>query len=365
MPRVRFAAPIRHGFTAVLLGATIAAGVPARVGSGSSAAETAPVPPGTCTLCAPDVALPLVQVTPAFAESLASVYAARNHALFANVDSLLNTGVWGTPQSRSAQDKAQLLARVRSWNAYHFLTALASDPNRIYEAREETLTQLFERYADVGLYPIVGLEQARMGGGRICARYDLSVNVERRGRGGQRLRIGDVRVKSETRRMIVMTMPTALFDDVEILFSDHFACRVDVVASSGPPAPHRAYVMDDLEGILVRKWGIHTPKAFVYWQSTGSETRLALPPTPLVGNAIYVPGIQLELPAKLPNIGLENLRIVDVPQPIVAKAYAKSAHAPEWMPRHAERGFKNWKSHGPVPPDVRLRFPEPKRRAPK
>ena len=314
----------------------------------------------TCVLCQPGADLSIVEVTPAFAESLAHAYAARNHALFASIDSLLDTGLWGAPDSRSAQDKAHLLARVRAWNTYHYLTALARDPHRVYEASEATLTQLFERYSDVGLYPIVKLEQARMGLGRICARYDLSTNLERRSRNGQRLRIGDVRVQSVNRRMLSMTLPSTLFESVEVLFGEHFSCRVDMVASSGPPAPHRLFVMEDLQGILVRKWGTHTPKAFVFWQST-ADARLTLPSTPLVGNSIYVPGIQLEMPAKLPNIGLENLRAIDLPQPIVAKEYARGGGAPAWLPRHAERGFKNWKAHGPVPPDVRLRFPEPKR----
>ena len=75
-----------------------------------------------------------------------------------------------------------------------------------------------------------------------------------------------------------------------------------------------------------------------------------------------MPGIQLTLPAKLPNIGLENLRAIDLPQPIVASVHAAGEGTWGWMPRRAGRGFKNWKAHGPVPPDVRLRFPEAKRR---
>jgi hypothetical protein len=103
----------------------------------------------------------------------------------------------------------------------------------------------------------------------------------------------------------------------------------------------------------------------MFWTSPVQGRRLALPGTPLVGSCIYVPGIRLDLPAGLPGIGVENLRPIDLPQPIVEISHAEGQSAPAWLPRRAGRGLKNWKAHGPVPPDVRLRFPEPKKRASK
>lgn len=314
----------------------------------------------TCPLCRPDFTGPVYRVTPTFAESLAHDYATRNRRTFASIDSLLRSGVWGAADGRGAQDKAHLLARLRALNSYHYLTSLANDPDRVYEADESTLTELFKSYADVGLYPIARLKNARMGNGRICAQYDLTEDLERRSRHGQIVRVGEVRLGSETRRMLSMTLPTALFDDVEILVGEHFACRVEVVASGGPPAPYRLYVLDDIEGMLLRKWGTHKPRALTYWTSEVGDARHTLPSTPLVGSCIYVPGIQLQLPAKLPNIGLENLRSIDLPQPIVDVSYARGSTAFDWLPRRAARGFKGWKAHGPIPPDVRRRFPEPR-----
>jgi hypothetical protein len=96
----------------------------------------------------------------------------------------------------------------------------------------------------------------------------------------------------------------------------------------------------------------------MFWSTPRSIQRQQLPRLPLVGSAIYVPNVHLELFSILPDVDFNDLRLLDLPQPILKRSYVLSKEYPDWMKRGEPRGFKDWDSVGPIPPDLQIRFPD-------
>jgi hypothetical protein len=318
-------------------------------------------PAGGCPLCREDLDVPVVPLSAADADSFGRVYAAFNAAWLGRADSLLAAGAFGSPASREARDKAHLMARLLVVNSLHYMVGFATDPERVYEASEATLRRAFQRYSDPGVYPIARMRRGRMGMGRICVRYDLAAPLDSTTDvGGQKLRIRveDTQVDGTQQRMLVLEVPTILWNTVDVLLGEHFTCKAEFSRSDGPPAPYDLYLFYDVQGMYFRKWGTHQPMAVGFWSTPRDVTRQALPRSPLVGSAVYVPHVRFELPSFLPDLGFEDLRLVDVPQPILSLEYIEAKRYPSWMRRARPRGFKDWQSYGPIPPDLRLRFPD-------
>jgi hypothetical protein len=302
-----------------------------------------------------------VQLTPADTDSLGRVYATFNATLLARMDSLRAAGAWGDPDSREARRRAHLLSRMMAVNSLHYMIAFATDPERIWEASEAALREAFQRYSDPGVYPIARMKRGRMGLGRICVLYDVSTDLDSTTNvGGMdlRIRVEETEFEGAQRRMLILEFPTILFSVVEILIGEHFTCRAEFSQSPGPPAPYDLYLFHSMDGMYVRKWGVHHPSAMMFWSTPRDVRRTELPSTPLVGSGVYVPNVRLELPSFLPDFGFEDLRLVDLPQPILSLAYLQEKRYPGWIRRSKPRGLKNWESYGPIPPDLRIRFPD-------
>jgi len=314
-----------------------------------------------CPLCRPDPSIPIVPLTAADADSLGRTYAAFNEAYLARMDSLLTAGAFGPPEKGESRRTAHLLTRMLTINSLHYMIDFATAPDRIYEASEATLRQAFQRYSDPGIYPITRMRRGRMGLGHICVRYDLDAPLDSLTSVGGvtlRIRIEEADLGRGPQRILVLEVPTILFSTVDVVLTDHFTCKAEWSRSSGPPAPYDLYLFHSVEGMYFRKWGMHQPKAISFWSTPRDVTRLSLPRTPLVGSAVYVPHVRFELPSVLPDVGFEDLRLVDVPQPILSLRYLEARRYPDWMRRAQPRGFKDWESFGPIPPDLRLRFPD-------
>lgn len=314
-----------------------------------------------CRLCAEDPGVPVVQITPEMADSLGNGFARFNLDMLAYVDSLLQASVFGAPESRDARHTAHLMARMLAVNSLHYMVTLATSPDVVYEATEESLRDAFKKYSDPGVYPIARMRRGRMGLGTVCVHYDLDTDMETTmtlGTQKLRVRVQETELFGKPRRMLIMELPTILFSVVEVLLDSHFTCKAEFVRSNGPPAPYDLYVFHSMTGMYVRKWGTHTPRAMMYWSTPRDLQRIRLPRMPLVGSCVYVPSVQLVLPAFLPNIGFEDLRAVDLPQPIMALADLEAGRYPSWLRRGRPRGFKDWETYGPIPPDLQLRFPD-------
>ncbi len=321
----------------------------------------ADLPAGACPLCRPDPSIPIVQLGPADTDSLGRTYAAFNEALLARADSLLAAGAFGPPEKAASREAVHLLARMLAVNSLHYMIGFATAPDRIYEVSEASLRQAFARYSDPGVYPIARMRRGRMGLGRICVHYDLTAPLDSTTVvGGVRLRthIEDADVGGKKQRVLVLEVPTILWSTVDVLLGEHFTCKAELSRSNGPPAPYDLYLFYDVDGMYFRKWGVHQPRAMSFWSTPRDVGRLTLPRTPLVGSAVYLPHVHFELPLMLPDLGFDDLRLVDVPQPILSLSYLRAQAYPDWMRRAEPRGFKDWQSYGPIPPDLRLRFPD-------
>jgi hypothetical protein len=315
----------------------------------------------TCPLCEGRLDVPVHTLTVAEAESMGAAYADTNVSRLAHVDSLLQSGAFGAPGSAEARQQAHLLARLLTLNAYSYMVGLGTDRHTVWEANEATLRPAFETFSDPGIIPLARLVRSRMGLGHMCAHYDLSQKLHTQTVIGGRtfdVRVDDVKIDGQKTRALILNLPTSLDDVVEIWITEHVSMDVERVRADGPPAPYEAYVIDHIRGLWVHKAGVHRPEAFVFWVTPRDPHRKTLPETPLVGARIYVPHLRLHLPFILPDIGFEDLRTVDLPQPILEVSYLRGGRYPEWLQAARLRGFKDWEGVGPLPPALRQRFPD-------
>jgi len=339
-------------------------------------------PPATCPLCARDLAVPVVRLTPAFLDSLAGARAQANQAQIARIDSLFRAGYYGSPKTHEARRAAHLVARLTLINGYPDLIRLAGDRTRVYEADEATLRAVNENYSDVLLFAAARLERVRLGLGRACLHYDVETKGEgQSAHGGKRLRwrVTEATVGGKTRRLLSLDLPTATDDVVEVLLAPHYTFQVEYDRIEGPPAPYDFYLVHDIQGGWLRRSGTHRPMAFMYWvtplspvgaemvkvssDAGGTNGRhtvpaVDVPETPLVGVRVYIPGLRLRLPAFLPDINFDDLRELEPPMPILEMEYLKEKNQPSWLGSSDHDGFKDWKGYGPLPAAIRSRFPD-------
>jgi hypothetical protein len=312
-----------------------------------------------CPLCQVVAGAPVVHLTAAVVDSLGLAYADDNEGMLARLDSLYRAGRFGPPGSRGAREAVQLAARLATRNAYSYVADFAIDSSRVYEADEAALVHAFSTFTDPGLYPITRLRRARMGFGWVCLQYDLGRDLDTLATmGGKRVRVRtrDVVAAGEHRRMLSMMLPTGLDDMVEVMVPEHYVCRVEHARIEGPPAPYELFLLHDIRGLLLRKWGTHSPRAIMFWTTPRDRALDASAADALVGVRIYVPELHLRVPF-LPDLGFDDLREIDLPQPIVRLDYVRAATHPDWLDGRAT-GFDGWSGHGPVPPVVRERFPD-------
>jgi hypothetical protein len=295
------------------------------------------------------------------ADSIGRLYSSFNADLFAWLDSLYKAGHFGDPDDRESRRRVHVMSRLLALNSMHYMVGFATDPDHIWEANEATLREAFTKYSDPGIYPIVRMRSARMGMGHVCVRYNVSTDMESTVTVGNKqlgVSVEETNFDGVPRRVLIMKYPTLIFGDIQIVVDEHFTCKAELRHGSGPPAPYDVYMLYDMQGVEVRKWGVHKPGAMLFWSTPRDMQRSQLPPIPLVGSAVYVPHVVLELPSILPDMKFEDLRLIDLPQPIFKRSYVANKEYPSWLERAEPRGFKGWDSYGPIPPDLQLRFPD-------
>jgi hypothetical protein len=317
--------------------------------------------PSACPLAALDPGVPVRRLAVEDVRAIGDAYSDSNLTRIARIASLFQAGTFGDPKTGSARAAAHQLARLLTLNAYSYMIHYATDRDTVWEADESSMAPAFETFSDPGVVPIARLRRARMGLGWMYAHYDLSEKMRTETMlGGRKLkvRIDDVTIAGRRQRVLAMDLPTGLHDVVEVWIAEEVTMRVEHAVYPGPPAPYELYVLDDMQGLWVHKYGVHRPQAFVFWVTPRDLDRTTLPEIPLIGVRIYAPHLRLRLPGFLPDIGFEDLRAVDLPQPILPIAYLRERRQPVWLEPAQLRGFKRWEGIGVLPPDVRRRFPD-------
>lgn len=331
--------------------------------------ETAPARPQPeavtepCALCRDDLQVPVVPLRTVWLDSLAREIATRNEAQIGRIDARLQAGEFGDAASGQARAKAHLLARLTTQNAYRYLFEYATATDRVYEADEATFASIFATYTDPSLFAIARLQRARFGLGTVCMHYDLDTPMRQAryttlGAKHMQYRIGEEKLGGRKRRVLSFDLPTGQNELVEVLVEQHYMCKVEYVRLEGPPSPHEVFLVHDIEGGWLRKWGTHHPTAFMFWVSPQLPPAETLPEEPLVGVRIYIPNLRLRLPLFLPDINFDDLRQIELPQPIVTMSYLQSGRTPDWLGIGSQYLFREWSGYGPVPPVLRQRFPD-------
>jgi len=327
----------------------------------TAAPPTTIAPVEHCPLRDEDPGVPVHVLSADDVRAIGRAYSDSNQTRIVRLDSLLRAGAFGNPAGPEARAVAHQLTRLLTLNAYSYMIHYATDRDTVWEASEQSMRPAFETFSDPGVVPIARLRRARMGLGWMYAHYDLSEKVKTEtALGGRmlRVRVDDVEIAGKRQRALCMDLPTGLHDLIEVWIEEEVTMRVEHALYPGPPAPYELYLLDDMRGLYVHKWGVHRPQAFVFWVTPRDPQRTGLPDNPLVGVRIYAPHLRLRLPGFLPDLGFEDLRAVDLPQPILEIAYLRQRGQPAWLEPAQLRGFKRWEGLGPLPPDVRRRFPD-------
>lgn len=316
-----------------------------------------------CPLCRDDLGVPVLPLRTAWLDSLAGDIAAGNQAQIEHIDAALAAGEFGDSTAAEARDRAHLLARLTTWNAYRYLFAYAATTDRVYEADESTFASVFARYSDPSLFAIARLQRARFGLGQVCLHYDLATpmpDAQYTTLGAKYLpyRIGDEKLGGRKRRVLSFELPTGQDQTVEVMLEAHYACKVEYAKQDGPPGPRETFVVYDIQGGWLRKWGTHHPEAFMFWVTPQRPRAETMPDAPLVGVRIYIPKLRLRLPLFLPDINFDDLRQIELPQPMLALSYLQNGAPPAWLGIGKQYLFSTWSGHGPVPPELRQRFPD-------
>ena len=312
-----------------------------------------------CALDGDSLGVPIVQLTAAWFDSILDAAADFSEAQLARIDAAYAAGRYGKPGTPTARRTAHLLSRLGTINTYRHLALLASDRTRVYEASEAALAAGIARYSDASLICTARMQRIRLGLGHVCVRYDLGDKTTAEVQlGGKRVRyrVKDEELQGRRRRVLSLDLPTGSADVVEVLLAGHYTFDFEYVRSDGPPAPYEWFLVHDIRGGWLRKWGTHHPTAFMFW--TTPLDSLSLPPTPLVGVRIYIQNLTFKLPFILPDIDLDDLREIELPQPVLHMAYLRERRYPRWLQTDpATLGFQEWAGYGRVPPAIRARFP--------
>jgi hypothetical protein len=292
---------------------------------------------------------PVIHLDAAAIDSVGTAMSERNLALAWAVEDAYRSGRYGAAGADSSRTEA------RAAYMYH----------AIYSTSEKDLRAAFtERFRNPGLYPIVDLKDFRAGFGRFCMEFEVDDRSRREIRvTGETMRAWteETEIGGRRERVVNIDMNTLSHDRVHLLYRRYATGTVHEMVVHEDGTPIQVATMEDVSGQFVRKWGLHRPEAVVLWKSVADG--LDAPPRGrrYLGSAIYFPGLQLKLPWFLPNLGFDDLRRFDFPQPLLTMEDVLTIRDRnlDWLRVQDNLRFDaDWEGEGDVPEFVRGRFPD-------
>jgi len=285
-----------------------------------------------------------------------------NEGAFFETDSLYNSGRFGRPGSSEAREGARTHFGLRARSGIDYIVDMGlSQSTQVTE--ESALMEPFGlRYANTTLYPLRFLSRARAGHGGFCMEYQPPPDFE------EVMPLGGFPVKVYTTSIswkgaapvagLGVRFESAMHKNLDLLYATNYCGRVssEIIVDRGDTLELRT--LHDMDGIYVAKAGVHRMTAIICWRSLVRPFRD--PERARLGACAYFPEISIRLPSFLPDLGLDDLRDFDVPQPVLEMDWfaRRQTHLPDWIDVHLDGGFKPWRARGPRPKILEERFPD-------
>jgi len=284
-----------------------------------------------------------------------------NLRVWLRTDSLYRAGAFGPPGSEEAKNRARIHLQLRVETGMSYIRRLTE--GALLWVDETSLRRPFgDVYANYGVYPIYFLRRALAGKGGFCMGYDYPEGLERT------LTMGGVRVKAKVERIdpdgdpkirvLTLDYPTAMHKTVQLLYEPTFCgeVRSERVIDRGDTLD--VVRLEGLEGLWVRRWGLHRLAAVAVWRSAVRGERD--PANPRVGACAYFPSLDLHLPIFLPNVGLDDLRFFDYPAPVFDFGWlsAEEKDPPDWITISLNGSVSPWEPVGPRPEVLEAAYPD-------
>ncbi len=302
--------------------------------------------------------MPLARLTPADVESVGSRIHAKNVETLREIDRLYSEGRFGEAGTEEARGEALRRFKGRALNSMDYISRLARVEGKVYTFQEGDIAEAFQhRFANPGVYPFLTLRMGRAGLGGFCLQYDYSEGY----RGSYDLFAEKVTLTSEEVRlddartlMLKFVYPSGLHSTLELLYESSYCGQVFYREIVDRGDSLELITVESMEGCFVRKAGVHKVSGFAFWREIGSKAVGAR-----VGAMAYLPAIHLRLPFFLPDIGLQDLREFDLPQPVWEQSFLRRTDRwPEWLPMRGSGGIANWSAEGPPPEILDTLFPD-------
>lgn len=316
-----------------------------------------------CRLCDEDHGYPVRRLHEADVDSIGRALWSHNHHVFLRADSLFEAGFFGSPDQEEARKKARDYFQLRAKNALDYLLEMSLQPKTVFISDETAMRRPFgEFYSSTAVYPLRLLKRGVVGPGGFCMEYTIPRKYKDTVlSGGLPVKLEDDWVEThEGERLHVLALEhrSSIHSKIKLLYEDHFCGRVrrETVNDRGDTLD--LMIIEDLRGLYAQKAGVHRMEAIVYWKSLveGDE----VPAAPRMGSYVYFPKIHIDLPIFLPNLGLDDLRIFSIPQPIIhiASFVQWQDRSPRWIELMPAIGVSPWEPKGPIPEIVLQRFPD-------
>lgn len=353
----------------VFLAALFAAAAPAGAQTAVEAATAPPEPaveesaPIRLLFTNPD-GHPVVHLDAAAVDSVGTALSERNLQRLERVDDEYRKGTYGKPGSSRAKEDAFSAFVFGAETGFDFFLALALQDQVIYSLSENDLKAAFtERFRNPGLYPIVNLLDARAGFGVFGMQFEVDDPTPREiVVSGEKMRAWteEIAWAGETFRVVNIDMKTVSHDRVHVVYRRYACGEVQRFTVDQGGTPVDVVVLEELAGQYVQKWGFHRPRALTLWKT--KTDGLTAPPEAdrYLGTAIYFPHLKLKLPSLLPDVGFNDLRRFDFPEPILTMAAVEEVRTRklDWIRIRKDLRFANWEGQGVVPDAVKERYPD-------
>jgi hypothetical protein len=248
---------------------------------------------------------------------------------------------------------------VRAWSGFDYLTQLVGRSAYLRSDEQGLVVPFGQTYSNTAVYPLHRLKAAWVGPSGFCTEYDLETPIN------QHVLVGgvDVHVHSDLIRPddgtalpgLCLEMASSMHSSIDLLYGSRYCGRVrqEMIVDRGDTLD--LVTVSDIEGLHARKAGTHQLSAVIVWRSRVQGDRD--PARPRIGACAYFPRIRIKL-SLLPDLGLDDLRDFDVPQPIVATEWARKTLQRDWIRVKQDAILSPWEAVGPRPAVIAERFPD-------